>query len=173
MPDCPGCRLEIRHGSLLEAEADAVVNPANSLGIMGGGVAGILRRAAGPEVEEEARRYAPIALGTAVVTGGGRSRFTAIIHAPTMSAPGSHIPVHNVRLAIRAALAVADSHGYAALAVPGMGTGVGGVRPIEAAEAMMDEIARFHAHRLQTVTLIDIDPAMVEAWRQCAGERPF
>ena len=33
---------------------DAVVNPANSLGIMGGGVAGALSRRGGPSIQREA-----------------------------------------------------------------------------------------------------------------------
>ena len=81
-----GGRVEITvvQGSLLEAPAEAIVNAANSLGFMGGGVAGAIKREAGQDVEDEARRHAPIAVGTAVLTSGGKTKFRAIIHAPTM-----------------------------------------------------------------------------------------
>ena len=42
----------IKQGSLLEAEADVIVNAANSLGLMGGGVAMVIKKAAGDVVEE-------------------------------------------------------------------------------------------------------------------------
>jgi len=164
----PRCRIDIRHGSLFDVQAAAAVNPANSLGAMAGGVAGALKRVAGQAVEDEARRHAPIPVGQAIVTSGGRSRFPAIIHAPTMPSPGMAIPVDHVRLAIRAALQIAEANGFDSLAIPGMGTGVGGVPPAEAAAAMIEEIHAFDAHRLRCVTLIDIDAGLVEAWRQVA-----
>ncbi|MER3425275.1 MAG: O-acetyl-ADP-ribose deacetylase, partial [Nitrospiraceae bacterium] len=48
-------QVGIVQGSILDVDADVIVNAANSRGIMGGGVAGVIKRAAGIEVEEEAR----------------------------------------------------------------------------------------------------------------------
>ena len=158
-------------GSLLDVEAQAIVNAANSHGLMGGGVAGIIRRAAGSQVEDEARRQAPIPVGQAVLTSGGRTRFAGIIHAPTMPEPAMRIPVENVRLATRAALRLADAQGFVSLAIPGMGTGVGRVVPEEAAQGMVEEIRQFQGRSLQSVILVDIDPVMVRAW-QAALSRP-
>lgn len=158
-------------GSLLDVEAQAIVNAANSHGLMGGGVAGIIRRAAGSQVEDEAREQAPIPVGEAVLTSGGRTRFAGIIHAPTMPEPAMRIPVENVRLATRAALRLADDQGFVSLAIPGMGTGVGRVAPGEAAQGMVEEIRQFQPRSLQSVILVDIDPVMVRAW-QVALSRP-
>src|SRR3954451_19324642 len=83
---------------------DAVVNPANSLGIMGGGVAAALSRKGGPAIQKEAMSLAPIAVGAAVVTGGGKLFAKQVIHAPTMEQPGMKIGVENVRRATRAGL---------------------------------------------------------------------
>ena len=60
----PGKELEIvvMHGSLLDVDAQVIVNAANSHGLMGGGVAGVIRRVAGFQVEAEARKQAPIQL---------------------------------------------------------------------------------------------------------------
>lgn len=159
-------KITIAHGSILEAEAQVIVNAANSRGIMGGGVAGVIKRAAGLEVDEEARRQAPILVGSAVLTSGGRTRFKGIIHAPTMPEPGMRIEPGNVALATRAALALADSHGYTSIAIPGMGTGVGGVAHAEAAARMIKEIKAYSARTLRSVILVDVDSAMVEAWRR-------
>jgi O-acetyl-ADP-ribose deacetylase (regulator of RNase III) len=164
-------QLQIVQGSILETQVEAIVNAANSLGIMGGGVAGAIKRTAGPEVEEEARRHAPIAVGQAVVTSGGRSQFLAIIHAPTMPRPAMRIDPENVGLATRGALLAADTRGLRSLAIPGMGTGVGGVAPKDAATKMLREIQTFQPRSLQTVVLVDIDPEMVQAWRLALTSR--
>ena len=160
-----------RQGSLLNVEVQAIVNAANSHGLMGGGVAGIIRRVAGSQVEDEAREQAPIPVGDAVLTSGGRTRFAGIIHAPTMPEPAMRIPVENVKLATRAALRLADEQGFVSLAIPGMGTGVGRVAPGEAAQGMVEEIRQFQPRSLQSVILVDIDPVMVRAW-QAALSRP-
>jgi O-acetyl-ADP-ribose deacetylase len=168
-----GQRIQIRvvQGSILEVDVQAIVNAANSRGIMGGGVAGVIKRAAGPEVDEEARRQAPIPVGSAVVTSGGRTRYQAIIHAPTMPEPAMRIDPENVALATRAALVLADARGFASVAIPGMGTGVGGVAHADAAVMMIKEIRAFVPQALQSVVLVDVDPAMVQAWRDRL-ERP-
>lgn len=157
-------QVDIVQGSILEVEAEAIVNAANSLGFMGGGVAGVIKRAAGVEVEEEARKAAPIPVGKAVLTSGGKTKFKGIIHAPTMPQPAMRIPADNVALATRAALALADEQGFASVALPGMGTGVGGVKPEDAASRMLDQIRAHAARSLRKVILIDVDTAMVEAW---------
>src|SRR5687767_5264972 len=99
---------------------DAVVNPANSLGIMGGGVAGALSRKGGPTIQREAMSMAPIAVGAAVVTNGGQLWAKHVIHAPTMEQPGTKIGVENVRRATRAALLAAARHNFELIALPGM-----------------------------------------------------
>ena len=86
---------------------DAVVNPANSLGIMGGGVSAALSRKGGPAIQKEAMSLAPIAVGAAVVTNAGTLFAKMVIHAPTMEQPGMKIGVENVRRATRAALLAA------------------------------------------------------------------
>ncbi|MEK6617608.1 MAG: macro domain-containing protein [Nitrospirota bacterium] len=160
-------QIDVVDGSILEVEAEAIVNAANSRGIMGGGVAGVIKRAAGLEVDEEARRQAPIPVGSAVLTSGGRTRFKGIIHAPTMPEPGMRIEPGNVALATRAALALADTQSFTSIAIPGMGTGVGGVAHTEAAARMIKEIKAYSARTLRLVILVDVDSAMVQAWREC------
>ena len=155
----------IVQGSILDTNADVIVNAANSQGLMGGGVAGVIRKAAGLEVEKEAQSYAPIPVGEAVMTSGGKTRFRGIIHAPTMPNPAMRIPSENVAMATRAALSLADSRGLTSIAFPGMGTGVGGVAPNHAATKMLKEIRDYSPQRLIKVILVDVDQSMVQAWR--------
>ncbi len=152
---------------------DAVVNPANSLGIMGGGVAAALSRKGGPTVQREAMSMAPIAVGAAVVTGAGQLPAKHVIHAPTMEQPGTRIGVENVRRATRAALLAASRYSFDLIAIPGMGTGLGGVDPSDAARAMVDELRAHRGPKPATVYLVDIDDEILscleEALRLASG----
>lgn len=163
--------IEVKQGSILEAEAEAITNAANSQGWMGGGVAGAIKRVAGEEVEQEAVAKAPIPVGSAILTSGGRTRFKGIVHAPTMEQPAMQIPASNVGKATLAALTCAEQAGFTSLAIPGMGTGVGGVAREEAAREMLQAIRSFQPRHLQKVILVDLDPEMVRAWRK-ALEKP-
>jgi O-acetyl-ADP-ribose deacetylase len=136
---------------------DAIVNPANSLGIMGGGVAGALSRRGGPSIQREAMSLAPIAVGAAVVTNAGQLHAKRVIHAPTMEQPGTKVGVENVRRATRAALLAAAHHNLELIAIPGMGTGLGGVDPSDAARAIVDELRAHRQAQPSTVYLVDLD----------------
>ncbi len=163
--------IVVMEGSLLEAEADAIVNAANSLGLMGNGIAGVIKKAAGDAVEKEAKKIAPIPVGKAVLTTAGNLKFKAIIHAPTMEIPGIRIPLVTVGKATKAALRLADEKGFSVIAFPGMGTGVGGVKKEVAANAMIETIADFNAQNLKKIILSDIDKELVEEWKKAMANR--
>lgn len=139
---CNGSEIVIGVGDITGVECDAVVNPANSLMIMGGGVAGALKRAAGPGVEAEARRRAPVAVGKAVTTGAGRlePRVRYIIHAPTMERPAMRTTPGKVASAALAALREASRLGVSCVAFPALGAGVGGLSAEESMEAMLEAL---------------------------------
>ncbi len=163
-------KVEVRKGNLLEAEADVIVNPANSHGLMGGGVAGVIKRLGGEEIEREAVSKAPIPVGEAILTTAGRLKFKGVIHAPTMEEPAMRTTREKVSLATRAALKLADELCFRSIAMPGMGTGVGRVPKEVAAKAMVDEIRRFEAKCLERVLLVDLDEEMVEEWKKALQE---
>ncbi len=136
-----GIELVVAEGDITRAKVDAIVNPANSLMIMGGGVAGAIRRAGGEEIEREARRYAPVPVGRAVATGAGRLPAKYVIHAPTMERPAMRIPLENAVKATRAALEEATRIGARSIAFPAMGAGVGGLRVRDVAREMARVVA--------------------------------
>ncbi|MFN7065858.1 MAG: ADP-ribose-binding protein [Aquificaceae bacterium] len=158
--------IEVKEGSLLEVKADAIVNPANSYGLMGGGVAGVIKRVGGQEIEREAMQRSPIPLGFAVLTTAGRLPFKGVIHAPTMEKPAMETTEDKVRKAVRSALELADSIGFECIAMPGMGTGVGRLPKSVAGKAMVEEIKAFKGKTLKRVILVDLDQEMVEEWRK-------
>ncbi len=157
-------------GSLLEVPAEIIVNPANSRGYMGGGVAGVIKRFGGEEIEREAVEKAPIPVGSAVLTTAGRLRFRGVIHAPTMEEPAMESSEEKVRKAVRAALRIAEENRFSSIAFPGMGTGVGRVPKAVSARAMVEEIRGFTAVYLEKVLLVDLDEEMVKEWRKLLEE---
>ncbi len=146
---CGDSVLEIWQGDITKLEIEAIVNPANSLMIMGGGVAGAIRRAGGDEVEAEARRHAPVPVGKAVVTSAGRlqPRIRYVIHAPTMERPAMRTTREKVKRATRAAIEAALEKGINSIALPAMGAGVGGLSIEDSAEAMLDAIEEVYREK--------------------------
>ena len=148
-------QIHIAKADITDMAVDAIVNPGNSLGIMGGGVGGALSRRGGPSIQREAMSLAPIAVGAAVVTTAGRLWAKYVIHAPTMEEPGTKVGVENARRAARAALIAAALRGFDVIAIPGLGTGLGGLDPSEAARAMVDELRAHRQPKPTTVYLVD------------------
>ncbi len=158
--------IEVLHGSLLEVKADAIVNPANSLGYMGGGVAGVIKKFGGEEIEKEAISKAPVPVGSAIKTTAGKLPFKVVIHAPTMEEPAMATTEEKVRKAVRASLELADKEGFSVIAMPGMGTGVGRLPKEVAGKIMIEEIRNFKPKHLKKVILIDLDEDMVKEWKK-------
>jgi len=137
-----GVVIKVIKGDITEVEADAIVNPANSLMIMGGGVAGAIKRKGGDVIEEEALRQAPVPVGKAIATTAGRLKAKYVIHAPTMKRPAQRTTLEAVSKAVSAALSLASSLKIKTIAFPGMGTGVGGLKVYDAVREMAECIKR-------------------------------
>lgn len=120
---------------------DAIVNAANTDLWMGGGVAGAIKRRGGEEIEREAVRLGPIGVGEAVVTTAGALPARAVIHAATMG-PDLQTDETAIRRATRSALARGAERGFTSVALPALGTGVGGFSLERAALIMVEEIRR-------------------------------
>jgi O-acetyl-ADP-ribose deacetylase (regulator of RNase III) len=131
-------------GDITQLEVEAIVNAANNQGWLGSGVAGAIRRAAGDEVEREAVAQAPWPLGGAVRTGPGRlagQGVRAVLHAAAM-APGGPATAATVGGATGAALRLAAEGDLDSIALPALGTGVGGLDYASCAEAMAAALRR-------------------------------
>jgi len=119
-----GVRIELIQGDIAnQPDVDAVVNAANAELKTGGGVAGAIHRAAGPELAEECRPLAPIKPGEAVITGGHNLPNPHAIHClgPVY---GRDEPADELLAnCYRRALELAEEHGLSSLAVPAISTG--------------------------------------------------
>jgi len=153
----------VKKGDITEEECDAIVNPANSSGHMGGGVALAIKLKGGKEIEEEAVKKAPIPLGKAIATKAGKLKCKFVIHSPTMQKPAEKIPLENVRLATRAALELAKKLKIKSIAFPGMGTGVGGIKAEDAARIMIEEFKNFEDLEIRVIAF---DEKLYQAFKK-------
>ncbi|HWE16053.1 MAG TPA: macro domain-containing protein [Hyphomicrobiaceae bacterium] len=147
---CDGLDFVSFHaGSILEAGADAVVSPANSFGFMDGGLDALYLDYFPGDIQMRVRRQifdhhaGELLVGTADIVETGHDAIPFLIAAPTMRVPMVLTDSVNAYLAARAVfLLVRDgvfrsgphtgkpvSEHVGAVAMPGLGTGVGRIAP--------------------------------------------
>ena len=122
-------RLEILVGRIERLKIDAIVNPANSALIAGGGADGAIRRAAGDELNRLLDTFGGLAEGAALATPAFRLPARRIIHtvAPIWFAPGEEAEkIARLASCYRECLFAAAREGCASIAFPAIGTGAFG-----------------------------------------------
>ncbi|HEX2133199.1 MAG TPA: macro domain-containing protein [Actinophytocola sp.] len=146
--------VAVHRGSVLEVGAEAVVSPANSFGLMRGGIDAVYAREF-PAIEQHVRSAVlayhggELPVGQALVVPTGEPAPAWLISAPTMREPGEVLPPDTVHpyLAARAVFhlwrdgRLEDERPVRrvvrTIALPGLGTGVGGVPPRNCARQVM------------------------------------
>ena len=141
--------LEVMAADVTRLEVDAIANAANTQLAHGGGVAGAISRAGGPDVQRESNEKAPIGLGEAVETTAGDMPARWVIHAATMEL-GGPTSAEIIDQATRSTLAKAEELGARSLALVAFGTGVGGF-PLDDAARIMVGAAREHSGHLERI----------------------
>src|SRR5918993_574968 len=133
-------------------DVEAVVNAANARLEPGGGVAGAIHRAAGPELAEEAVPLGPIEPGEAVITGahGLPNRYVVHTLGPVYGQDRPEAEI--LEGCYRNSLALAEENGIEAIAFPAISTGIFGYPVEEAAEVALGTV-RDEAERLEPVPL--------------------
>jgi O-acetyl-ADP-ribose deacetylase (regulator of RNase III) len=159
--------LEVIDADVTTLEVDAIANAANTRLMHGGGVAGAISRAGGPEVQRESDQKAPIGLGEAVETTAGAMPARWVIHAATMEL-GGPTSADIIERATQSTLAKAEELGCRSLALVAFGTGVGGF-PIEEAARVMVGVARDHMGRLERVVFAVHGDTAERAFREAVG----
>lgn len=159
-------KIEVLKGDITKLKVEAIANPANSRMTMGGGLSGIIRKVGGEEIRKEAQKFAPVSVGNAIVTGAGRLPCKFVIHAPTMERPAEKITSENTRLAMKAILECAEQQNIREIAVPGLGTGVGGVPYEEAAKVMVKTIKNSQTKMIQKIILVAYDECLYETFKR-------
>lgn len=136
-----------------QKETQAVVNAANAQLLSGGGVAGAIHKAAGPDLEQESSRLAPIKPGQAVVTDGYQLPNQYVIHClgPVY---GKDEPADELLSdCYRNALKLADKKGIVSIAFPSISTGAFGY-PVESAAKVAMQTVLNSLNELSSVKTI-------------------
>jgi len=119
--------------SIIEEKVDAIVNPANEHLAHGGGVAGLISRAGGPEIQKESDEKAPVPTGQSVYTTAGRLPFKYILHTvgPIWRGGNEGEPAL-LKSAVTSALQLAERLQLKSVSLPSISTGIFGY-PLEPA----------------------------------------
>lgn len=155
-----------------QADLDAVVNAANAQLMPGGGVAGAIHRAAGPELADACRAMAPISPGQAVITDAFGLPNRWIIHClgPRygIDEPSDTLLADCYRNALR----LAEEYGMEGIGFPALSTGAFGYPFEDASRVALDSVDDVLAELQRPPQLVrfvffsDSDREQFEAVRQ-------
>jgi O-acetyl-ADP-ribose deacetylase (regulator of RNase III) len=128
--------LELVEGDITEMRTDAIVNAANAQLILGGGVAGAIRKKGGPKIQQECNKIGGTFVGGAVITTGGNLKAKYVIHAvgPRMGEGNEDEKLKNATLN---SLKLADSNKLKSVSFPAISAGIFGFPIQRCAEIML------------------------------------
>ena len=158
-------KIYISKGDITDMAVEAIVNPADTDLLMGSGVAAAIRRKGGERIQEECERLAPLRLGAATVTTGGKLKALFVIHAATIR-PGEKATAESIRLATRHILFRAEEKTIKSLALPAIGTGAAGFPTEECAQIMLKAVLEHIKVRtsLEKIYFVLYDDATLKAF---------
>ncbi|MFW9895876.1 MAG: macro domain-containing protein [Candidatus Thorarchaeota archaeon] len=138
-------KIRLVQGDITELVSDAIVNAANAQLILGGGVAGAIRRKGGPTIQEECNKIGGTFVGGAVITTGGNLKAKHVIHAvgPRMGEGNEDEKLRNATLN---SLKLLDEHNLKSIAFPAISTGIFGY-PIERCSKVMIATVKEYLNR--------------------------
>ncbi|MBX8464289.1 macro domain-containing protein [Deinococcus sp. RIT780] len=165
--------LELTQGDIAAQDTDAVVTAANRELAGGGGVDGVIHRAAGPELLRAIRAIGGTPTGTAVITpafGLSARGVQYVIHAvgPVWRGGGQG-EAEALAGAYRRSLELAAAHGCRSVAFPAISTGVYGYPLDRAAEVALATAQAFLTdHSEMHVRFVLFDGGSLNVFRRAA-----
>ena len=166
-----GHTLRLIQGDITDLEVEAIVNPANSGLVLGGGVAGAIRAKGGEKIQAECGRIGSTPVGTAVMTSGGDLKAAYVVHAvgPRWGEGNEEAKLAG---AVGSALELAARKGLRSIALPAISTGIFGF-PLEPAARITVRVVKEHLQgetALEEVILCLLGQESLEAFKKAAQE---
>lgn len=147
--------LELVQGDITDQpDLDAVTNAANAQLRPGGGVAGAIHLAAGPQLDAACRPLAPIEPGECVLTEAFGLPNRAVLHCLGPVCGQDEPSDLLLASCYRSALHVADGAGFTSVGFPALSTGVFGYPVRAAAEVALTTVRDVAAAGLDHVRLV-------------------
>jgi O-acetyl-ADP-ribose deacetylase (regulator of RNase III) len=141
--------VDVRTGDYFQQSVDAIVSPANSFGIMDGGLDLAIRNELGFQIEAEVQEvilnkyHGEMPIGAAEIINTKHDKWVYMIAAPTMRIPENVAFTLNAYIAFRAILIAINSFNESepkkpikSLVCSGLGTGIGSMEPRKCAAQM-------------------------------------
>ena len=141
--------VEVLTGDYFQQSADAIVSPANSFGIMDGGLDLAIRNELGFQVETDIQEvilnkyHGEMPIGSAEIINTNHNKWSYMISAPTMRIPENIAFTLNAYIAFRAILIAINSFNESkpkkpikSLVCSGLGTGIGYMESVKCAAQM-------------------------------------
>ena len=141
--------VEVLKGDYFQQSADAIVSPANSFGIMDGGLDLTIRNELSFQVETDIQEvilnkyHGEMPIGSAEIINTNHDKWSYMIAAPTMRIPENVAFTLNAYIAFRAILIAINSFNESkpkrpikSLVCSGLGTGIGSMEPTKCAAQM-------------------------------------
>jgi O-acetyl-ADP-ribose deacetylase len=166
-----GLTLQLVQGDLTEERVDAIVNAANAHLIHGGGVAGVISRRGGPQIQAESdawvRLHGPVPHEQPAYTGAGKLPCRYVIHAvgPVW---GEGLEDKKLHAAVSGSLELADQLSLTSVAFPAISTGIFGFPKERAARIILEAIRSYFSpqsgSKLCLVRIVLIDSATLSSF---------
>ena len=165
-------RLDVVQGDITRLKVDAIVNAANRTLLGGGGVDGVIHRAAGPGLLEECRTLGGCRTGEAKITGGYDLPARWVIHTVGPVWHGGNAGEdESLAECYRNSLALAEQHGIETIAFPAISTGAYRFPLDRAARIAVREVVRFLEHNTTVkVTLVCFGGQAYDSFRTAVRE---
>ena len=146
-------KIILFQGDITDLDTDAIVNAANAQLILGGGVAGAIRRKGGPKIQEECDEIGGTIVGGAVITTGGNLKAKYVIHAvgPRMGEGDEDSKLTN---AVLNSLKLMNERGLKIIAFPAISTGIFGYPIDRCAKIMIFAVKKYLAGETQVKEVI-------------------
>jgi O-acetyl-ADP-ribose deacetylase len=166
-----GQRLQLVQGDLTHERVDAIVNPANRSLQHGGGVAALIFRKGGSQIQTESdawvREHGPVDHAEPAYTGAGALPYRYVIHAvgPVWGEGGEDA---KLAAAVAGSLRTVERLGLASLSLPAISTGIFGFPKDRAARVILSAIHEYYGENpdsgVRLVRLCLFDEETVEAF---------
>jgi O-acetyl-ADP-ribose deacetylase (regulator of RNase III) len=140
--------IEVIEADITDMETDAIVNAANTQLVLGGGVAGAIRKKGGPKIQQECDKIGGTFVGGAVITNAGNLKAKYVIHAvgPRKGEGNEDEKLKNATLN---SLKLADENKLKSISFPAISTGIYGFPIQRCAEIMLKNTIEYLSDKTQ------------------------
>lgn len=142
-----GLKIGVKKGDITEERVDAIVNPANTLLKMDGGVALKIKKKGGVEIEKEAKEKGPVKKGEAIFTEGGKLNLKYVIHTATMEMDFK-TDYRIIEKCMKSCLKLIEKLNIKSISFPALGCGTGKLKVEKVSEIMLEELLGFISKKI-------------------------